>query len=143
MQRYNSGNLLPFTGSLAPKYKSLSDVNGNVPIVKLSNLSAEFSRHNALMKLESCNPTGSIKDKNASYLIDLAESKGQLRPGGTIIESSSGNFGIALAAIGASRGYKVIIVIDAKTPITTKRMLAMHMQDNDATSSKDDSKERH
>ncbi len=110
-------------GVSASNYKNISEVNGNVPMVQLKRLSDSFIAHTALMKMESCNPTGSIKDKNASYLINLAESRGYLKPGGTIIESSSGNFGIALAALGASRGYKVVIVIDAKTSQTMRRML--------------------
>ena len=105
------------------KNYTLSNAVGNVPMVKLSRSASIFSRHDALMKLESCNPSGSIKDKNASYLVENAEAMGLLAPGGTIIESSSGNFGIALAAVGASKGYRVIIVIDAKTAPTMKKIL--------------------
>ena len=63
---------------------------------------------------ESCNPGGSTKEKNAAFLIQYAECHGILKPGGVIIESSSGNFGIGLAMIGAAKGYRVMIVIDAK-----------------------------
>jgi cysteine synthase A len=75
------------------------------------------------LKLESCNPGGSIKEKNAVYLIRRAIETGHLRPGGTIIESSSGNFGIGLAMVGAALGYKVVIVVDPKTPPPLRRML--------------------
>ena len=82
--------------------------------------------HHLYLKLESCNPGGSIKEKNAAYLVDEAERLGLLKPGGTIVESSSGNFGIGLAIVGATRGYRVMIVIDAKTTPTIRRMLAAY-----------------
>lgn len=104
-------------------YQDVSQAIGQVPMVKLQRLHPIVTKQNALLKLESCNPTGSIKDKNAAYLINLAESRGLLTPGGTIVESSSGNFGIGLAAIGAARGYKVTIVVDSKTSSTMKRLL--------------------
>ncbi|MEU6073265.1 cysteine synthase family protein [Micromonospora sp. NPDC047074] len=65
-------------------------------------------------KLESANPGGSLKDRSAWHIVREAERVGALRPGGVLIESSSGNFGIALAMIGASRGYRVIAVVDPK-----------------------------
>ena len=102
---------------------SLLNASGRVPVIKLNRFHRVFLNHSVLLKLESCNPSGSIKDKNAATLIALAEKNGRLKPGGTVVESSSGNFGIALASVGASRGYKVIIVIDAKTPPPMRRML--------------------
>ncbi len=80
-------------------------------------------RHELSLKLESCNPGGSIKEKNAAYLIREAEAKGWLKSGGAIVESSSGNFGIGLAMLGAACGYRVIIVVDAKCPPPVRRML--------------------
>ena len=68
-----------------------------------------------LLKYERYNPGGSIKDRAALYIVTEAERRGWLKPGGTIIESSSGNFGISLAMIGAARGYRVIILVDPKT----------------------------
>ncbi|WP_163833822.1 cysteine synthase family protein [Spartinivicinus ruber] len=103
--------------------KSLYDAIGKVPIVRLNQLDLLCKQHNIYIKLDSCNPSGSIKDKNAVYLIKQAEEQGLLKPRGTIIESSSGNFGLALASIGASKGYQVIIVIDAKTPPPVIKML--------------------
>lgn len=64
-----------------------------------------------------------IKEKNAVYLVDMAEARGDLKPGGTIVESSSGNFGVGLAIVGAARGYRVIVVVDAKTAPPFRRML--------------------
>lgn len=99
---------------------------GSVPIVRLNQVSQQCQQHNLYLKLESCNPGGSIKEKNAICLVNQAEAAGLLRSGGTIVESSSGNFGIALAMVGAVRGYQVKIVIDAKTSPTIRRILSAH-----------------
>lgn len=99
---------------------------GKVPIVRLNRLTSECRRVQCLLKLESCNPGGSIKEKNAVHLVNLAEKAGLLKPGGTIIESSSGNFGLGLAMVGAARGYSVIIVIDTKTTPAFRKMLQAH-----------------
>lgn len=94
-----------------------------MPTVSLHHLHPVCKTHFCHIKLESCNPGGSIKEKNAVYLVDHAEAQGLLRPGSTIIESSSGNFGIGLAIVGAARGYRVIIVVDAKTAAPMRRTL--------------------
>ena len=96
---------------------------GIVPIVRLNRIDPQCNLHDLYLKLESCNPGGSIKEKNAAFLIQYAEQHGILKPGGVIIESSSGNFGIGLAMIGATKGYRVMIVIDAKTPPIMRKML--------------------
>lgn len=96
---------------------------GCVPIVRLRRLTQVCSERMLYLKLESLNPGGSIKDKNAVHLIEEAERRGVLQPGGTIVESSSGNFGVSLAMIGATRSYRVIIVIDQKTTRTFRRTL--------------------
>jgi cysteine synthase A len=96
---------------------------GNVPTVRLNRISAVCEQHDLYLKLESCNPGGSIKEKNAAWLIQDAEDRELLAPGGTIVESSSGNFGLGLAMVGAARGYRVMIVVDAKTPPPMRRML--------------------
>jgi cysteine synthase len=85
---------------------------GDVPIVRLTRCATVFERCFAYLKLESCNPGGSIKEKNAVWLVQEAERSGALKPGGTIVESSSGNFGLALAMMGALKGYRVMIVVD-------------------------------
>jgi cysteine synthase len=99
---------------------------GNVPIVRLNRVSKLCQQHDFYFKLEACNPGGSIKEKNAICLVNRAEAEGLLLPNGTIVESSSGNFGIALAMVGAVRGYRVKIVIDAKTSNTMRRILTAH-----------------
>lgn len=101
----------------------LSAALGQVPILKLARVHQLCEEHDLFFKLESCNPGGSIKEKNASYLVEQAEKKGLLQKGGTIIESSSGNFGIGLAMVGAAKAYHVKIVVDQKTPPTMRKML--------------------
>jgi len=89
-------------------YNNIEELIGNTPILKLDKLA---SGANIYAKLEYLNPTGSAKDRAALGMVLAAEREGKLKPGGTIIEPTSGNTGIALAAIAASRGYKAIIVM--------------------------------
>ena len=85
---------------------------GRTPMLEAGNIMRSLGlRSRLLLKLEYLNPTGSVKDRAALYMIDDAEEKGLLQPGGTIIEPTSGNTGIGLASIGTSRGYRVIIVM--------------------------------
>lgn len=93
-------------------YKNVGELVGNTPLLELSNIIKE-EKVNAriLAKLECFNPTSSAKDRPALEMILRAEEKGLLKEGATIIEPTSGNTGIGLAAIGASRGYRVIIVM--------------------------------
>ena len=93
-------------------YNSISDLVGNTPIIKADRFArANNSEANILCKLEYFNPAGSVKDRVGREIIDQAERDGILKEGGTIIESTSGNTGIGLAAIAASRGYRCIIVM--------------------------------
>lgn len=87
---------------------------GNTPMITIPN-SNQPDEGQIFFKYERNNPGGSIKDRPAIYIIEEAEKRGLLKPGGTIIESSSGNFGISLAMIGAAKGYHVIILVDPKT----------------------------
>ncbi len=92
-------------------YKTLLQHIGKTPIAKL-----EFDvKPTLLAKLEFMNPGGSVKDRSALFMIEQAEKNGDLKPGGTIVEASSGNQGIALAMIGALKGYKVIITVPDRT----------------------------
>jgi cystathionine beta-synthase len=93
-----------------PIYKSLLQAIGNTPLVQIKFDTAPTM----LAKLEYLNPGGSLKDRSALFMIEDAERKGTLKPGGTIIEASSGNQGIAAAMIGAYKGYKVIITASEK-----------------------------
>lgn len=87
---------------------------GRTPLITIPNTNRQ-TEGQVLFKYERLNPGGSIKDRPALHIVQEAERRGWLRPGGTIIESSSGNFGISLAMIGAARGYRVIILADPKT----------------------------
>jgi cysteine synthase len=110
----------------SPLFQNVTESLGMVPIVRINQIHTQCQQHDLYLKLESCNPGGSIKEKNAAYLIADAEKQGLIKPGGTIVESSSGNFGIGLAIVGAVRGYSVKIVIDAKTSPTIRLMLAAY-----------------
>jgi len=90
----------------------ISGTVGNTPLIKLEEIEKHFKlKSNLYGKMESFNPAGSIKDRIALALINNAEKTGELKKGGTIIEPTSGNTGIGLAAIGVPRGYKVIITM--------------------------------
>ena len=93
-------------------YSSMEQLIGGTPLLELSNLEKQLGlKAKILAKLESFNPAGSAKDRAALFMLNEAEKAGTLLPGGTVIEPTSGNTGIALAAIGAARGYRVIIVM--------------------------------
>ena len=93
-------------------YSSMEQLIGGTPLLELSNLEKQLGlKAKILAKLESFNPAGSAKDRIALSMLNEAEKAGTLLPGGTVIEPTSGNTGIALAAIGAARGYRVIIVM--------------------------------
>ncbi len=91
-------------------YDSVLEMIGNTPLVRLHKIVPEGAAE-VLAKVESKNPGGSIKDRAALQMVIEAERTGILRPGGTIIEPTSGNTGIALAMVGAARGYRVILVM--------------------------------
>ncbi|MER5772600.1 PLP-dependent cysteine synthase family protein [Streptomyces sp. NPDC001985] len=94
--------------------ESLLDTIGRTPVVRLRRWSVNGAQ--ILVKLEGANPGGSIKDRSALAMVLQAERDGLLGPGGTIVESTSGNLGKALALIGVVRGYRVILVVDRKAP---------------------------
>src|SRR4051794_36518112 len=93
--------------------ESVLDLVGNTPIVKLPRLARDLPCTVAL-KLESTNPGGSSKDRPAIEMIDAAERDGLLRPGGTIVEPTSGNTGVGLAIVAAQRGYRCVFVMTDK-----------------------------
>jgi cysteine synthase len=99
---------------------SILDLVGRTPVVEAPGL-MRLTTSRLFLKLEEHNPSGSIKDRAAVEIVRDAERTHRLPPGGTIIESTSGNFGKALALIGAARGYPVVLVMDAKTPATSLR----------------------
>ena len=93
-------------------YKSAADLIGNTPLVEVGHIEEKFGlKARVLVKLEYFNATGSVKDRVAKAMIEDAEKKGILKPGATIIEPTSGNTGIGLAAIATAKGYRTIIVL--------------------------------
>lgn len=104
--------------------KKIDQLIGNTPILALGNI----EKHNQLKghiyaKIEGANPAGSIKDRIAKAMVDGAEKEGKLTPGATIIEPTSGNTGIGLAAVGASRGYKVILTMPETMSVERRNMI--------------------
>lgn len=91
----------------------IADLVGNTPLVRLNDVAAE-TRATVLAKVEYLNPGGSAKDRIAARIIDAAEASGQLRPGGTIVEPTSGNTGVGLALVALQRGYRMIFVVPDK-----------------------------
>ena len=104
-------------------HESIAETVGKTPLVKLSRF---FSQGNLIAKLESFNPAGSAKDRVAAEMIEDAEKRGILKSGSVIIEPTSGNTGIGLAAVGASKGYKVILTMPDTMSIERRRLLAAY-----------------
>ncbi len=108
-------------------YKSVDQLIGRTPILELSNIEEQLGiRARLLAKLEYFNPTGSVKDRAAKYMIDEAEAIGALRSGSVIIEPTSGNTGIGLASVAAARGYKVIIVMPDTMSVERRRLMSAY-----------------
>lgn len=91
-------------------YSNITEVVGRTPLVRLNRVT-DGAGAEVLAKLEFYNPASSVKDRIGVAIIDAAEQSGELSPGGTIVEATSGNTGIALALVGAARGYKVVLVM--------------------------------
>ncbi len=103
------------------KYDSILGAIGNTPLVKLSGLAP--AGVNVYVKLESFNPMGSVKDRMALAVIEAAERSGELKPGQTVIEATSGNTGIGLAMVCARRGYPLVIVMAENFSVERRKML--------------------
>jgi cysteine synthase A len=93
-----------------PIYNDITEIFGKTPLVRLNKVTEGLGA-TVLAKLEFYNPSASVKDRLGIAIVDAAEKSGQLQPGGTIVEGTSGNTGIALAMVGAARGYKVILTM--------------------------------
>ncbi|AMM33035.1 cysteine synthase [Sinomonas atrocyanea] len=106
---------------MARIYDDVTQLVGNTPLVRLNRLTEGLEAQVAV-KLEFYNPANSVKDRIGVAIIDAAEKAGALKPGGTIVEGTSGNTGIALAMVGAARGYKVILTMP-ETMSTERRVL--------------------
>lgn len=108
-------------------YHDVTELVGHTPVVELAKMAdAEGVDARIFAKLETYNPTGSMKDRVALAMIRQAEADGRLAPGGTIIEPTSGNTGIGLAAIGAYLGYKVIIVMPDSMSVERRKLMQIY-----------------
>ena len=105
-------------------YQSITETIGKTPLLRLSRIEeSQGAKGKIYAKLEAFNPAGSVKDRAALWMIRDAEEKERLKPGGTIIEPTSGNTGIGLAAIAAARGYKAIFVLPETMSVERRKLL--------------------
>ncbi len=103
-------------------FPTIEDFVGNTPLVRLQRLPGDTS-NTILVKLEGNNPAGSVKDRPALSMIQHAEERGQIRPGDTLIEATSGNTGIALAMASAIKGYKMVLVMPEHMSVERRAMM--------------------
>lgn len=105
-------------------YRSVTEIIGNTPLLHLQRYGEAFCPHaSVLAKLEGCNPAGSAKDRVAVEMIARAEADGKLKPGATIVEPTSGNTGIGLAAIAAAKGYRIIITMPETMSVERRNLM--------------------
>lgn len=105
-------------------FDKITDLIGGTPILKLNNyIALNELPANIYAKLEYFNPAGSVKDRIAKAMIDDAEAKGALKPGAVIIEPTSGNTGIGLAAVAASKGYRIILTMPETMSVERRNLL--------------------
>jgi cysteine synthase B len=103
-------------------FKTIEEFVGNTPLVKLKRLPGETS-NTVLVKLEGNNPAGSVKDRPALSMIVRAEARGEIKPGDTLIEATSGNTGIALAMAASMRGYKMVLVMPEHMSVERRQIM--------------------
>ena len=108
-------------------YTAVDQLIGRTPLLELTRIEREENlRARLLAKLEYLNPAGSVKDRVAKAMIDDAEARGVLKPGGIIIEPTSGNTGIGLAAVAAARGYRVVIVMPETMSVERRQLMGAY-----------------
>lgn len=105
-------------------YKNTAELIGRTPLLELTNLEEEYGlKARLLAKVEYFNPSGSVKDRAVKAIIEDAEKTGRLKPGGTIVEPTSGNTGIGIAALAASKGYRAVIVMPETMSIERRNLI--------------------
>mgnify|MGYP001096902404 FL=1 len=108
-------------------YNSLDEIIGNTPLLRLRNIEKAHSLTARLFaKTEYFNPAGSVKDRTVKFMIDSAEKSGVLKRGMTLIEPTSGNTGIALAAIGSARGYRVVLTMPETMSVERRKLISAY-----------------
>ena len=110
-------------------YKTIQDTIGNTPLVQLVRLPGAdaAARNNIILgKMEGDNPAGSVKDRAALSMLRRAEERGDIKPGDTLIEATSGNTGIALAMVAAVRGYKMVLLMPDNLSIERRQSMAAY-----------------
>jgi cysteine synthase A len=107
---------------MARIYDDITQIYGGTPLVRL-NAVTDGAAATVLAKLEFFNPSSSVKDRLGIAIVDAAEKSGELKPGGTIVEATSGNTGIALAMVGAARGYKVVLTMPETMSMERRQLL--------------------
>jgi cysteine synthase B len=125
---YNGG-LLCFQQNIAMLFSSIEDLVGNTPLAQLKRLPGEeIARRNNIVlgKLEGNNPAGSVKDRPALAMIRGAEQRGEIKPGDTLIEATSGNTGIALAMAAAMKGYRMILLMPENLSLERRQSMAAY-----------------
>ena len=105
--------------------KSASELIGHTPLLEVTHFEEKNGVTDAtiLVKLEYFNPAGSVKDRIALHMIEVAEREGKLKPGGTIIEPTSGNTGIGLAAVAAAKGYRAVLTLPETMSVERRKLL--------------------
>lgn len=112
---------------MAKIFKNAAELIGSTPVVEITNIEKELDlKAKVLVKLEYFNPSGSVKDRIAKAMIEDAESKGLLKEGSTIIEPTSGNTGIGLAAIAAAKGYKIILTMPETMSVERRNLIKFY-----------------
>src|SRR6188474_3247233 len=106
---------------MARKYESILDTVGNTPVVKVNRLAP--AGINLYVKIEAFNPLGSVKDRLALGVIEAAEKAGELKPGQTVIEATSGNTGIGLAMVCAAKGYPLVVTMAEQFSVERRRLM--------------------
>ncbi len=111
---------------MAAVYEDVLGLVGSTPLVRIRNLGRESPRAEVWAKMEQQNPAGSVKDRIALAMIDAAERDGRLKPGGVVIEPTSGNTGIAVAMVCAVRGYRCILTMPESMSLERRALLAAY-----------------
>src|ERR1700676_355845 len=119
--RYSRRNNATLEVSMGRKYQNVLETIGNTPVVRINRLAPQGV--NLFVKIEAFNPLGSVKDRLALGVIEAAEESGELKPGQTVIEATSGNTGIGLAMVCASKGYPLVVTMAEQFSVERRKLM--------------------